>query len=124
MKISIEKRRTWIPDFKENTMLPEEERVVFIYDKPLAGKRDAWQKVVASRDSKGQLSTYVERNTAQIIRDSNVEIRNLFVIEEGEEREIRKGEDLLSVRSDICSAFVALLVNEILKEDYKAELPS
>ena len=124
MRITIDKRRTWIPDFKENNELPENEKICVSYDKPAAYKRDEWTRVIATRDSAGKLSTYIDKDTRKIILDSDVEIENLIVVEDGKEKQITTGKDLLETRSDLCSLLCIWLVNQILKEDYKAELPN
>lgn len=124
MRITVERRRTWVPDGDEFKAVPEEERPRFTFDKPLAYRRDSWTKIVARRDKDGMLSSYTERDMRRIILDSNVTVENLTVVEDGKEKEIRTGADLLEARSDVCSALATLLVFQIVREDYRAELPN
>lgn len=124
MRITVDRREEYVPDFDENMALGEDERVSFVFDRPLAYKRESWSRVVAGRDANGKLSTWLEKNTRQIILDSNVEVRNLSVVEDGRERQIRTGAELLEARGSLCAMLVTLLAARIVREDWKAELPS
>lgn len=124
MRITVDKRVTWIPDFDENLALDEGERIVVSYDKPQAYRRDQWTSVSATRTSTGDLSTRIEKDTRRIILDSNVRIENLVIVEDGHEKFVKTGEELLQSRSAFCSMLVTLLVNRLLSDDWKGELPS
>lgn len=124
MVLTVEKRAKWIPPFDENKKLPKEEQIEIEYDKPLAYKKTEWTRTCSSFNEKGKVAAYVDRDTRRIIRESNVGIKNLSVVEDGETKEIKTGEDLLNARSVVCSYLVTALVNVILQDDYKAELPS
>ena len=124
MRITVDKRVTWIPDFDENLAQDEGDRIVVSYDKPQAYRRDQWTSVSATRTSTGDLSTRIEKDTRRIILDSNVRIENLVIVEDGHEKFVKTGEELLQSRSAFCSMLVTLLVNRLLSDDWKGELPS
>ena len=124
MRITVDKRVTWIPDFDENLAQDEGDRIVVSYDKPQAYRRDQWTSVSATRTSTGDLSTRIEKDTRRIILDSNVRIENLLLVEDGHEKVVKTGEELLQSRSAFCSMLVTLLVNRLLSDDWKGELPS
>lgn len=124
MRITVDKRVTWIPDFDENLAQDEGDRIVVSYDKPQAYRRDQWTSVSATRTSTGDLSTRIEKDTRRIILDSNVRIENLVIVEDGHEKVVKTGEELLQSRSAFCSMLVTLLVNRLLSDDWKGELPS
>ena len=122
MRISVEKRTTWTPDIEGNMDLPEAEQLRMSYDKPLAYKRGEWRKTIAKRNKDGSIETYGEMDKAAVVKDSNVSVVNLTVEEDGKERQIATGEDLLNTRSSVCSLLVDMLVMQITREDFKAEL--
>lgn len=124
MRITVERRATYTPDFDENMALPEEERVSFSYERPAAYKREAWSKVVAGRGQDGGVSTWIEKDTRRIILDSDVKVSNLTVVEDGQERHITTGAELLDARSGLCSMLVTLLAARIASSDWRSELPS
>lgn len=122
MRISVEKRTTWTPDIEGNIDLPEVEQLRMSYDKPLAYKRGEWRKTIAKRNKDGSMETYIDIDKVAAVRDSNVSIVNLSVEEDGKERQIATGEELLNTRSSVCSLLVDMLVMQITREDFKAEL--
>lgn len=124
MRITVEKRRTWVPDFEENMALPEDERIRISFDKPRAYRRREWQKVVGTRNGDGEVSSYVDTDLRSVILDSDVRVENLTIVEDGQERAITDGKALLEARSDVCTYLVTNLAAEILRQDYLSELPS
>ena len=136
MRITINKRRTWIPDFTENNYvnplaseseripLAEDEKMIISYDVPLPYKRSEWIKTYASMGKKGLAEAHTEIDSKKVILESNVTIENLTVSEDGKDREIKTGAELLEVRSSFVSSLVALIVNEITRNNLKDELPS
>lgn len=136
MRITISKRRTWVPDFAENMYtnphapeiervpLADEEKLKITYDVPLAYKRSEWIRTYASMGRKGLAETHTEVDSRKVILESNVMIENLCVTEDGKDRDIRTGAELLELRSSFASSLVTLIVNEITRNSLKDELPS
>ena len=136
MRITVSKRRTWVPDFAENMYanphapenervpLADEEKLKITYDVPLAYKRSEWIRTYASMSRKGLAETHTEVDSRKVILESNVTIENLRVTEEGKDRDIRTGAELLELRSSFASSLVTLIVNEITRMGLKDELPS
>ena len=126
MRITINRRRTWIPDFTENKYanpLASESEIIS-YDVPLPYKRSEWIKTYASMGKKGLAEAHTEIDSKKVILESNVTIENLTVSEDGKDREIKTGAELLEIRSSFASSLVALIVNEITRNNLKDELPS
>ena len=136
MRITISKRRTWIPDFAENMYAnphaPESERVPLsdedklkvTYDVPLAYKRSEWIRTYATMGKMGLAETHTEVDSRKVILESNVTIENLCVTEDGKDREVRTGAELFELRSSFASSLITLIVNEITRNSLKDELPS
>lgn len=136
MRITISKKRTWIPDFAENMYvnphapeservpLADEEKLKVTYDVPLAYKRSEWIRTYATMGRKGLAETHTEIDSRKVILESNVTIENFYVTEDGKDREIRTGAELLEMRSSFASSLVTLIVNEITRNSLKDELPS
>lgn len=121
MIISIEPKQTWTPSFSENLALPETERIVITYNKPLAYKRSEWQKTVGFKHG-DNIDTYIDTDRRAIILDSNVSIKNLEIEENGKVKTITTGEELLNCRSDIAALLVTQICNQIVQFDLAAEL--
>lgn len=127
MRLNMEKRRTWTPEYAENMKLPVAERIEIDFDKPAAYQRSAWETTYAERTKDGKIATYVKRDVKAILTNSNVAIRNLYYMakdDKGKEKKIYidTGLALAQAQNDFCYLLAEDLAREILRADIEGAL--
>ena len=123
MRITVNTKGRWEWDPKEKgEPIQDNQKVVFTYNKPKSYKRSEWSRTCAVRQPNGSISTFIDRDVKAIILESDVNIENLTVVENGVEKEIKTGVDLCDCVSDVTSMLVERLAYEITRNDYEGEL--
>ena len=123
MLLNIQTRRTWTPDILDNKKQPEGERIEIEYQKPPAYARNNWERRIARRTVEGKIEAFVDTDVREIVRSSDVKIRNLTVgVDGGDPVAVTTGEQLVDMRSDYCWLLATQLANEIIKPEISKEV--
>lgn len=112
MILTSSSRSTWRSSFSG---LSDNEQVTISYNKPKAGQRADWSRIVARRKADGSIETYSETDYRSIILQSDLKIEGLYENIDGVEKAIKTGEDLLSSSAPESYTIMRLIAAEITK---------
>lgn len=123
MLLNVQTRRTWTPDILDNEKQPEGQRIEVEYRRPPAYARNNWERRIARRTGEGRIEAFVDTDVREIVRSSDVRIRNLAVsVDGGPPAEIVTGEQLVETRSDYCWLLATRLADEIIRPEISGEV--
>ena len=121
MRIVLQKKRTFLPEFNKNKTLPPKEQIVVEFEKPNARQRRLLRKNIYQNEGPQEgISFEVITDDEALIKEIPCSLKNYFIAEDGKEREVATLKELYELPGESSKLFTEI-VNEIMKEDITAD---